>query len=230
MNSPAPCVSIGTDWEFNSDDIGLQDHPELLTSWLKAGYLSSLSIRTCDISSNTSLSLHDNTIPIRTWIIIELVGDPELLQVAKEEISHVGLVDEANNELFNHNKAVLLPLLQSVYIEIMRLHTRVLVTGTTIKPVTIAGYHLLKGSVIQAPTEACPYDETVRAMPDHPASEFWGYRHIKEVESTDNTERKTKQWQFSLENRVDSLCCHIDGPQPRHRIRRVDQAYLMEAP
>ncbi|KAI1414863.1 cytochrome P450 [Hypoxylon sp. FL1857] len=202
------------DREFNSDDIGLQGKPDWepvfgslvsrrLSWWVKAFDFSTESQGAA--YTLFLFGLHANTIPICTWIMIELIRDFELLRAVKEEISQAGLVDEDNSELFNHSKVVLLPLLQSVYTEILRLHIRVLITRTSIEPVTIAGYHLPKGSIIQAPTEVCHYDEAVWGTPGHPASEFWGYRHVKEIGSTDTPERKTKQWQFSLEDRAASF-------------------------
>ncbi|KAI1630814.1 cytochrome P450 [Biscogniauxia mediterranea] len=147
--------------------------------------------------------LHANTIPICTWIMIELFRDHNLFRAIKEEVSRADIADEAGN--LNHEKVASLPLLQSVYTETLRLHVRVLITRISHEPVTIAGYNLPEGSIVQAPTEVCHRDESVWGVPGHPATEFWGYRHVREVETRDETGCSTKKLQFSLEGKAGSL-------------------------
>ncbi|KAF4636505.1 hypothetical protein G7Y89_g1575 [Cudoniella acicularis] len=149
--------------------------------------------------------LHANTIPICTWVMIELIRDPDLFQAIKEEISQADLTDGDDLKSLNYRKLATLPLLNSVYTEILRLHVGVLVTRTSTEPVTIAGYILPKGSIVQAPTEAAHLDETVWGTPTHPASEFWAYRHLKEVETANDAGHVTTKLEFSIAGRTGSF-------------------------
>jgi cytochrome P450 len=109
-------------------------------------------------------SLHANTIPVCTWVVMELIKDPDLLEAVRAEIATAEIArDEATStsKIFDHRKLASLPLLQSVYTEVLRLHVGVLITRTCTEPVTVAGYTLPKGSILQAPTEVGHLDEGV---------------------------------------------------------------------
>ena len=92
---------------------------------------------------------------------MELMKNPNLLQAIKEEVSQAEISDGHSARTLDYKRLVSLPLLQSVYTEALRLHVSVLVTRTSIEPITIAGYHLPKGSIVQAPTEVAHLDEAV---------------------------------------------------------------------
>lgn len=109
-------------------------------------------------------SLHANTIPVCTWLVMELIKDPELLRAVKEEIATAELTRDDQDGSFkeyDHRKLAALPLLQSVYTEVLRLHVGVLITRTCAEPIKVAGYTLPKGSILQAPTEVGHLDEAV---------------------------------------------------------------------
>ncbi|KAK9425270.1 putative Cytochrome P450 [Seiridium unicorne] len=148
--------------------------------------------------------LHANTIPICTWMMMEVIKDPDLYCVIKEEISRAKITDGPLAGSLEPHKLASLPLLQSVYTESLRLHVSILVTRTSTQPVTISGYNIPKGSVFQAPTEVGHLDEAVWSTPDHPASEFWAYRHVKEVERTDDMGNVAKGLEFSIGKRSGS--------------------------
>ncbi|KAK4184524.1 cytochrome P450 [Podospora australis] len=148
--------------------------------------------------------LHANPIPIGTWMVMELLKDPALLQAVKEEVSQCYLDDDPKR--LDHRKLQTMPLLQSIHAETLRLHMGVLLTRTCTEDVTIAGYTFPKGSVFQAPTEVGHLDETVWGAPGHPASDFWAYRHTKEVTvPNEKTGEIKKQLQFSMDKRSGSF-------------------------
>ncbi|KAI1654489.1 putative cytochrome P450 [Daldinia decipiens] len=149
--------------------------------------------------------LHANTIPLCAWIMMELIKDPSLFQAVKREVCEAEITGSLVSEKLDYQKLASLPLLQSVYTEALRLHVDVLITRTSTEPVTIAGYTLPKGSVVQAPTGVAHLDEFTWGTQDHPASEFWGYRHIKEIEIKDDVGHITKQLSFSLASRTGSF-------------------------
>ncbi|KAF2177972.1 cytochrome P450 [Zopfia rhizophila CBS 207.26] len=142
--------------------------------------------------------LHANTIPICIWMVMEIIKDPDLYHQIKDEVSQANITDGALAGNFDFQRLASMPLLQSVYTETLRVHVSILVTRTATEPVVIGGYNIPKGSVFQAPTEVAHLDEIVWGTPDHPASEFWTYRHVKEVEKTDSTGYVTKKLEFSI--------------------------------
>ncbi|KAI0006822.1 putative cytochrome P450 [Xylariaceae sp. FL0662B] len=198
--------------EFKSDDIiscnNLDWEPAFgsLVSRKLAWWVKSFDFSAQSQGAAFSLflfGLHANTIPISAWIIMELIRDPELFRAVREEVAQAN--EGTNNESLNHEKVASLPLLQSIYTEVLRLHVRVLITRTSHEPVTIAGYNLPKGSIVQAPTEVGHLDEAVWDTPGHPASEFWGYRHVRETETIGDEGRVLKRLQFSLEGKAGSF-------------------------
>ncbi|KAK4142937.1 cytochrome P450 [Dichotomopilus funicola] len=153
--------------------------------------------------------LHANTIPVCTWLVMELIKDPELLRAVKEEIATAELPRDDQDGSFkgyDHRKLAALPLLQSIYTEVLRLHVGVLITRTCAEPIKVAGYTVPKGSILQAPTEVGHLDEAVWSTAEHPASEFWAYRHVKEKRVKDEvTGQASTKLEFSLAGRSASF-------------------------
>ncbi|KAK4157553.1 cytochrome P450 [Chaetomidium leptoderma] len=151
--------------------------------------------------------LHANAITISTWIVMELVKDPDLFRAVKDEVSRAesNTRNDSTARTFDHRKLTSLPLLQSVYTEVMRLRVGVLITRTSTEPVTVAEYTLPKGSIFQAPTEAGHLDEAVWSTAEHPASDFWAYRQVTEKETRDETTGQiSKELEFSFGRRSGS--------------------------
>ncbi|KAI0885808.1 putative cytochrome P450 [Annulohypoxylon maeteangense] len=149
--------------------------------------------------------VHANAIPVCTWVMLELLKDPILYRAVKSEVEQARSANQTDGIYLDQEKVTSLPLLQSVFTEVMRLHVGVLITRTSTEPVTIAGYTLPKGSVVLAPTEVAHLDESVWGKPDHPASEFWGYRHVKEVETMNEMGHVTKALEFSIAGKSGSF-------------------------
>ncbi|KAH6659053.1 cytochrome P450 [Truncatella angustata] len=221
-----------------------------LARWVKSFDFSADSIG--GIYALFLFGLNSNTVPICTWMMMEIIRDPELLQAIREEVSQAEVIDESEGRSLDYRKLVQLPLLQSVYVEALRLHVSILITRTSVEPVTIGGFNVPAGSVFQAPTHAAHLDETIygissatgytqkwsqlryslfaQAFPhlvitftgiyeyedadqpintggtaDHPANEFWAYRHVKESEISDALGHTTKRREFSMAGRGSSF-------------------------
>ena len=116
-----------------------------------------------------SLRLHANTIPICVWMVMEILKDPELYRKIMHEVSQAKIADGILAGTFDHHKLVSMPLMQSVYTEILRIHVSILVTQTTTEDVMIGGYMVTRGSTLQAPTEVAHLDESIckRLLPFH---------------------------------------------------------------
>ncbi|KAL4971840.1 cytochrome P450 [Aspergillus desertorum] len=121
-----------------------------------------------------------NSVPLSTWAMMELIADPELYKAVHEECMAASTVDPATGErIFNPQKLLGMPLLQSVYIETLRLHVSINVTREVTQPITLDGHLLTPGSLIQAPSQIGQYNEAVWASEGHPASQFWAGRNLK---------------------------------------------------
>ena len=138
------------------------------------------------------IRLNSNTIPITGWAIMEIIRDKTLFQLIRNEASSAF----TNGEL-DIKKLVELPLLQSVYYECLRMHAAVNITRVIDEDMSLDGYALKKGYLVQAPSWILHHDESIWGTPDHPATEFWAMRHLKYIDSGN----KNTIAQFSLEGR-----------------------------
>ena len=107
--------------------------------------------------------------------------EPSLWQAVREEAETAFETNSATGEReLNIQTMLTLPLLQSIYIETLRLHVSVNVTREVVaEKTTMAGYQLPKHALVQAPTWIAHHDEKAWGADDHPASEFWAFRNIK---------------------------------------------------
>jgi len=140
------------------------------------------------------------------WCLIELFRNPDLLERVRAEVLSVYETDPVTGErLINLEKMLVLPLLQAVYVESLRMHVSMNVTREAAEPMTLDGYVLEKGAILQAPTEISHYSEETWGAPGHPATEFWPERHIRHVETTDDTGNTRRIPQFTMAGRTNDL-------------------------
>jgi len=146
------------------------------------------------------LGLNANSIPIAAWALMEIVQDHALWKEVQAEADTAFRVDASTGKrVLDVQKMLGLPLLQSVYAEALRLHVSVNLTREVVEDTaTVAGYKLPNKSLIQAPTRIALYDERAWGMDGHPASKFWAHRHIKYVETQDDTGKTARTAEFSL--------------------------------
>ncbi|KAL4914781.1 cytochrome P450 [Aspergillus aurantiobrunneus] len=121
-----------------------------------------------------------NSVPMSTWAMMELIADPALYNAVRDECLAASTTDAATGQrVFNPQKLLAMPLLQSLYIETLRLHVSINVTRQVTQPISLDGHLLTAGSLIQAPSQIGQYDEAVWGCEGHPASQFWAGRHLK---------------------------------------------------
>lgn len=128
---------------------------------------------------------------------MEIIRNRDLFHAIRNEASSAF----TNGEL-NIRKVVELPLLQSVYHECLRMHVAVNITRIVEEDMSLDGHTLKKGYLVQTPSWISHHDEGIWCAPDHPATEFWAERHLKYVESTDESGNKITITQFSMEGRL----------------------------
>ena len=92
---------------------------------------------------------------------MEVLKDPELYRKIMHEVSQAKIADGISAGTFDHHKLASMPLIQSVYTEILRIHVSILVTRTATEDIMIGGYMVPRGSTLQAPTEVAHLDESI---------------------------------------------------------------------
>ncbi|RAH41200.1 cytochrome P450 [Aspergillus brunneoviolaceus CBS 621.78] len=145
-----------------------------------------------------------NSVPMSTWALMHLVADPALYRAVRDECLAASTTDPITGRRgFDPQKLFGMPLLQSVYIETLRLHVSINVTREVTQPITLDGFLLTPGSLIQAPSQIGQYNEGVWSAPGHPASEFWGYRNLK---------RESEKPEFTMTGKTSSFFPFGGGP------------------
>ena len=139
------------------------------------------------------------------WMIVELAKDSALLEAVREEVATTYVIDlETGKRTFDIQKLAILPLLQSVFTETLRLRMNFNIIRQVNEPFAVDGYTLKKGAMLQAPMMVAHYDEAVWGNAGHPASEFWAERHIKYVDETDGSGNVSRKRTFAMAGRPSS--------------------------
>ncbi len=154
------------------------------------------------IQLTSKFSFNANTIPSAAWALIEIIKDKDLFNAVRAEASNAFDLDPmSQKKRLNIKQLVELPLLQSIYTECLRMHVSINFTRGITDNYTLGGYALKKGSLIQAPTMVAHFDPTIWDEPEHPASEFWAGRHLKDIEEVDKSGVKRTVTKFSITGR-----------------------------
>ena len=139
------------------------------------------------------------------WCIIEICRDPSLLDEVRREVQKAWTTNpETGKDTLDTQVIATLPLLQSVFTEVLRLHMNFNVIRHVREPLQVGGYTLPVSSMVQLPMMTAHYDETVWSSQGHPATEFWAERHIKHVEETDQDGNTSTTKKFATAGRPSS--------------------------
>ncbi|KUJ07820.1 cytochrome P450 [Mollisia scopiformis] len=142
---------------------------------------------------------NSNTIPVVSWMLMELNKDPALLKAVREEVAGAFVTDSSTGErTLDVQKATSLPLLQSLWTEILRFRVSMVIMRTVEEPISIGGVNIAKGSLIHAYSRISQTDEETWGTSQHPADQFWAERHINFVEEKDWTGQLCKRREFAL--------------------------------
>ncbi|KAE8548389.1 hypothetical protein TMatcc_010800 [Talaromyces marneffei ATCC 18224] len=156
---------------------------------------------------------NSNTIPTTMWMILRIFQDSCLLQAVREEVATTYSIDPVTGEhICDIQKLVVLPLLQSVFTEVLRLHMNFNIIRHAKENITMDGYNIRKGAMLQVPMMAAHYEESVWGSSGHPASEFWAERHIKYVEDTKEDGKTERRRVFAMAGRPSSYFPFGGGP------------------
>ncbi|KAI1407900.1 putative cytochrome P450 [Hypoxylon sp. FL1857] len=194
-NSPA----ADADWEPR---FGARINREVLL-WIKERGLSN-QFSTGSLAMFV-FGLNSNSIPTTMWVILEIVKDPGLLQLVREEVATTYVTDpETKSRTIDVDKLVKLPLLQSIFTEVLRLHMNFNLLRHVNEPVTMDGCKMNKGDLVSAPMVLAHYNEADWSRASHPASEFWAERHVKYTEEKHEDGNVTVKREFALAGRPSS--------------------------
>lgn len=152
------------------------------------------------INPYDTCSQNSNTIPVVEWILLELGKDAALRQAVREEVATAFVTDPGTGaRTLDLQKLMALPLLQSLYTEILRLRVSMIVMRALDKELSIGGTRIPEGSLVHAYSYLAHTREDVWGVPGHPAAEFWPERHLKYVEERDEkTGQIRKRREFAL--------------------------------
>lgn len=130
---------------------------------------------------------------------MELNKDAELLNAVREEVASAFVTDSTTGaRTLDTQKVVALPLLQSLFTEILRLRVSMVIMRTVEEPMSIGGVNIAKGSLIHAYSHIAHTDENTWGALEHPADQFWAERHIKYVEERDQTGQLRRRREFTM--------------------------------
>jgi cytochrome P450 len=145
-------------------------------------------------------------VPLTTWALIRMVQDPSLLQAVRDEVLSVFVKNPATGERrFELRRLLSLPLLQSLYTEVLRTHVSYAPSRVVLQPISIDGYDIKKGALLQASTQLSHLDPATWDSVGHPATDFWAERHIKHLETLDTEGIAVRQTKFSMKSKPGSF-------------------------
>src|SRR6187402_701233 len=110
--------------------------------------------------------------------MIEIIKDKTLFKAVRAAASTALISEPGSPQKIDLAKLAEIPLLQSIYTEILRMHVAINITRSIEKDMSLDGYALKKGYLVQTPSYIGHFDESIWSEPEHPASEFWAERHI----------------------------------------------------
>ncbi|EED16620.1 cytochrome P450, putative [Talaromyces stipitatus ATCC 10500] len=156
---------------------------------------------------------NSNTIPTTMWMLLEILKDSSLLRAVQEEVATTYSKDpETGKPVCDLQKLVMLPLLQSIFTEVLRLHMNFNIIRHTKEPITMDGYKIKKGAMLQVPMMAAHYEESVWGSTGNPASEFWAERHIKYIDDKKENGEIERKRVFAMAGRPSSYFPFGGGP------------------
>lgn len=158
--------------------------------------------------------------PITAWAMIEIIKDPSLFQAVRNEVLQTQLIDPDTGAKHIDARALInMPLMQSLYIEILRMHVSFNVTREAKEPIEIDGYLVEKGALVQTCSQIAHFEEAVWGVEGHPASDFWAWRHVKYVDKRNEaTGEVTTQPTFAMRGRPSSFFPYGKLPLQFHPI------------
>jgi len=139
-------------------------------------------------------------------MLFHIAKDPSLFQAVRDEARQAITVDPTTGaRSINLARLLALPLIQSTYLEALRVYVSVTVARETVNPIVLQGHKVPKGAFVQGMTGISHLEEEVWAKDGHPASEFWPARHIVYKERKSETGETKLLPEVSMEGRANAF-------------------------
>lgn len=132
-----------------------------------------------------------NAIPMTSWIIVEILRRPDIFERIKEEIATVvnqsclekteAKSDDELHLAIDIPQLRRLPLLNSVYLECLRLRSSIYAVRTLRTSVELDGYTLKRGNLVIVPSYLAHNNADVWSSDSHSAQEFWPERFMQDL-------------------------------------------------
>ena len=146
-----------------------------------------------------------NAIPATVWILMELLQRPALVPRLRAEATSAAFPKRRPHLItFDLIKLGKLPLLNSLYLEVLRTRTSVTVSRPLAADMEIAGYTLTRGNHVMAPSWMAHMDREIWDMEGHSPEEFWPERFLPAFEgnSSDGSRNEAGEAQNEARERL----------------------------
>ena len=137
-----------------------------------------------------------NAVPTTAWILVSLLQRPSLLPALRKEIASAvpQRGDEQHPVSFELDQLGRLPLLNSFYLEVLRVYTSVTVTRKLVQDIEIGGWTLRKSNFVMAPSWPAHMDGEVWGEGENGAGEFWPERFMPTFSTA--ASQDVKDWEM----------------------------------
>lgn len=126
--------------------------------------------------------MNSNSMPATFWLFVELLRFPHLLERALTEINDCRSLSSRDSLSFDTRKLCAQPLLQSAYVETLRLRTAVyIIRKPEHSPAQIRDYQIPCGEMIVVNSAAAHMDErnwNLGSDGQYPVDRFWAERFL----------------------------------------------------
>lgn len=119
-------------------------------------------------------------------MLIELISRPTLLKLVCQELQSIADPSTVTDRVsLDISKLGTLPLLNSIYLETLRLRSSITVTRKLVADMELDGYILKRGNYVMTPTWLPHTSDSLWATDKHSAHEFWPSRFLPFTSSTE---------------------------------------------
>lgn len=125
--------------------------------------------------------------------MLEILQRPTIHERVREEVSKVAITDASGNIKIDLPRLLTeCPLLNSIYMEVLRTRTSSTATRKISEDIECDGYILKAGNHIMVPSWIPAQDNSLWSIPGHPAKFFWAERFLEMPKlKSENPDEKT---------------------------------------
>lgn len=133
------------------------------------------------LMAGSLIGINGNAIPTAAWLLLECIQDPALLSSLRNEILTAVTIVGGDIEV-HMEKLAALPLLSSVFTEILRLRISTTPTRQLRNDLLVDGYLLKKGNTVMCPSHIAHITSTPWSSSPQPPDQFFAERFLNQKE------------------------------------------------